>query len=942
MSLLNKLFGTNSTREIKKITPLVNAVEGLADKYADMTDAELSAVTPALKERLAAGETLDDILPDAFAAVREAADRVLGKRPFRVQIMGGIILHQGRIAEMKTGEGKTLVATMPAYLNALTGRGVHVVTVNEYLARCGAEEMGRVYDFLGLSTGLIIHDQTKEQKIAAYSADITYGTNNEFGFDYLRDNMVLYKKAITQRGHVFAIVDEVDSILIDEARTPLIISGEGDTATDMYDKTDKLVAKMRCFRIKEIDEKQQTDAVEVDPDADYIVDEKARSAVLTAKGIEKVERYFAIENYADPENSTIAHHVNQALKAHGVFKLDVDYVLKDGQVMIVDTFTGRIMPGRRWSDGLHQAIEAKEHVKIEKENKTLATITFQNYFRMYEKLSGMTGTAMTEEEEFREIYNLDVVEIPTNMPMIRRDHTDVVYKNIKGKYDAILRQIIECHEKGQPVLVGTVSVEKSEELSKKLSKNGIKHTVLNAKYHDREAEIVAQAGKLGTVTIATNMAGRGTDILLGGNPEFLAKQEMRKMEYEEDVIGLAMGSNQSVSEEVMAARKVYRELYDKYKRQIEPEAKKVREAGGLFIIGTERHESRRIDNQLRGRSGRQGDPGESRFYLSLEDDLMRLFGSERIAGLVDRLGLGDDDPIDAKILSNSIESAQKRLEDTNFNRRRNVLAYDDVMNQQRNLIYAQRREVLDGMDMHDKIVEMLNVTLAEAVQNCCSDENHAEWALDELRNTFFGFLCTPDDFKYSEEELEKITADEILEMLTDRAMKIYADKEEMFGAEQLREIERVILLRNVDRHWMNHIDEMDELRGSIGLNAYAQRNPLNEYRIAGGDMFEDMSHSIRIDTVRAILSVVKREPVQRQQVARVTGEGRPGAQVRPGMPLRPGMPVRPGAPGAAAPGAAPRAPMQKPVKKVGPNDPCPCGSGKKYKKCHGIAGSDEQ
>ena len=933
MSLLNKLFGTSSAKEIKRITPIVNAVEALADKYADMTDAELSAVTPALKARLAAGETLDQILPDAFAAVREAADRVLGKRPFRVQIMGGIILHQGRIAEMKTGEGKTLVATMPAYLNALTGRGVHVVTVNEYLARCGAEEMGRVYDFLGLTTGLVIHEQTKEQKIAAYAADITYGTNNEFGFDYLRDNMVIYKKAITQRGHVFAIVDEVDSILIDEARTPLIISGEGETATDLYDKTDKLVARMRLFRIKEIDEKQQTDAVEVDPDADYIVDEKARTAVLTAKGIEKVERYFGIENYADPENSTIAHHVNQALKAHGVFKLDVDYVLKDGQVMIVDTFTGRIMPGRRWSDGLHQAIEAKEHVKIEKENKTLATITFQNYFRMYEKLSGMTGTAMTEEEEFREIYNLDVVEIPTNMPMIRKDHTDVVYKNVKGKYDAIVRQIIECHEKGQPVLVGTVSVEKSEELSKKLSRNGIKHTVLNAKYHDREAEIVAQAGKLGTVTIATNMAGRGTDILLGGNPEFLAKQEMRKMEYEEDVIGLAMGSNQSVSEEIMAARAVYRELYDKYKRQIEPEAKRVREAGGLFIIGTERHESRRIDNQLRGRSGRQGDPGESRFYLSLEDDLMRLFGSDRIAGLVDRLGLGDDDPIDAKILSNSIESAQKRLEDTNFNRRRNVLSYDDVMNQQRNLIYAQRREVLDGLDMHDKIVDMLNVTLEEAVQNCCSDENHSEWALDELRNTFFGFLCTPNDFQYTDEELEAITAEEILEMLTQRAMKIYAEKEEMFGADQLREIERVVLLRNVDRHWMNHIDEMDELRGSIGLNAYAQRNPLNEYRIAGGDMFEDMSHSIRIDTVRAILSVVKREPVQHQQVARVTGAGLQGAApMRPGM--RPGMPT----PGSAAPIGT----LQKPMKKVGPNDPCPCGSGKKFKKCHGIAGSAEQ
>ncbi len=937
MSLLKKLFGTSSAKEIKKITPLVNAVEGLADQYADLSDAELSATTTRLKERLAAGETLDDILPDAFAAVREAADRVLGKRPFRVQIMGGIILHQGRIAEMKTGEGKTLVATMPAYLNALTGRGVHVVTVNEYLARCGAEEMGRVYDFLGLRTGLIVHDQTKAQKIEAYSADITYGTNNEFGFDYLRDNREIFKKGICQRGHVFAIVDEVDSILIDEARTPLIISGEGDNATDLYDRTEKLVSRMRCFRIKEIDEKQQTDAVEVDPEADYIVDEKARTSVLTAKGIQKVERYFELENYADPENSTIAHHVNQALKAHGNFKLDVDYVIKDGQILIVDSFTGRIMPGRQWSDGLHQAIQAKEHVKVEKENKTLATITFQNYFRMYEKLSGMTGTAMTEEEEFREIYNLDVVEIPTNMPMIRKDYNDVVYKNVKGKYDAIVRQIEECHAKGQPVLVGTVSVEKSEELSKKLSRNGIKHTVLNAKYHEREAEIVAQAGKLGTVTIATNMAGRGTDILLGGNPEFLAKQEMRKMEYEEDVIGLAMGSNQSVSEEVMAARTVYRELYDKYKRQIEPEAKQVRAAGGLFIIGTERHESRRIDNQLRGRSGRQGDPGESRFYLSLEDDLMLLFGSDRIAGLVDRLGLGDDDPIDAKILSGSIESAQKRLEDTNFNRRRNVLSYDDVMNQQRNLIYAQRREVLDGMDMHEKIVGMLNTTLEEAVSNCCSAENPAEWAFDELRNTFFGFLCTPDDFHYTEEELSTLTAEDVLEMLTTRAMKIYADKEEMFGAEQLREIERVLLLRNVDRHWENHIDEMDDLRGSIGLNAYAQRDPLNEYRIAGGDMFDMMNVEIRMDTVRAILSVVKREPPQRQQVSRATGEGRPGGvPVRPGMPLRPGM-VRPG--GLAG---APQVPGQKAIKKVGPNDPCPCGSGKKFKKCHGIAGSDGQ
>ncbi len=932
MSLLNKLFGTNSTKEIKKITPMVNAVEALADKYADMTDEELQSTTPALRERLTAGETLDDILPDAFAAVREAADRVLGKRPFRVQIMGGIILHQGRIAEMKTGEGKTLVATMPAYLNALTGEGVHIVTVNEYLARCGAEEMGRVYSFLGLSTGLIVHDQSKEEKIAAYGADITYGTNNEFGFDYLRDNMVIYKKGITQRGHVYAIVDEVDSILIDEARTPLIISGEGEASTELYDKTDKLVSKMRCFRIKEIDEKMQTDEVEVDPDADYIVDEKARTAVLTAKGIAKVEEYFELENYSDPENSTIAHHVSQALKAHGVYKLDVDYVIKDNQILIVDTFTGRIMPGRRWSDGLHQAIEAKEHVKIEKENKTLATITFQNYFRMYKKLSGMTGTALTEEEEFREIYNLDVVEIPTNMPMIRKDHPDVVYKNVKGKYDAIVKQIIECHEKGQPVLVGTVSVEKSEELSKKLSKNGIKHTVLNAKYHEREAEIVAQAGKLGTVTIATNMAGRGTDILLGGNPEFLAKQDMRKMEYDEDIIGLAMGSNQSVSEEVIAARKVYRELYEKHKLAIAPEAKRVKEAGGLFIIGTERHESRRIDNQLRGRSGRQGDPGESRFYLSLQDDLMRLFGSERIAGIVDRLGLGDDDPIDAKILSNSIETAQKRLEDANFTRRRNVLAYDDVMNQQRNLIYAQRREVLDGKDMHEKIVSMIHQSLADAVHNCCAAENPSEWAFEELRNEFFGFLCTPDDFKYTEEALKSLTAEQILTELDERAMKIYASKEEMFGAEQMREIERVILLRNVDLRWMNHIDAMDDLRDSIGLNAYAQRNPLNEYRIAGADMFDDMIAQIQIGTVRGILSVIKQQPIRREAVAKVTGEGHPGA-ISSTQPRRPGQ-----APVPSKPGQPPRPmPARRPVKKVGPNDPCPCGSGKKYKKCCGMS-----
>lgn len=916
MGLINAIFGTTSARELKKIEKYVTATEKLADKYKEMTDAELRGTTDILKGRLQAGETLDDILPDAFALVREAADRVLGKRPFRVQIMGGIILHQGRIAEMKTGEGKTLVATMPAYLNALTGEGVHIVTVNEYLARLGAEEMGRVYGFLGLTTGLIIHDQSREEKQRAYNCDITYGTNNEFGFDYLRDNMVLYKSQLCQRGHVFAIVDEVDSILIDEARTPLIISGEGEKSTELYEITDRLVAKMRPFKIKEIDEKQQTDEVEVDPLADYIIDEKARTAVLTAKGISEVEKYFKLDNLADPENSEIAHHVNEALKAHGVFKLDVDYVIKDNQVLIVDTFTGRIMPGRRWSDGLHQAIEAKEHVKIEKENKTLATITFQNYFRMFKKLSGMTGTAKTEEDEFREIYYLDVVEIPTNMPMIRKDYNDVVFKNKKGKYNAILEQVKICHEKGQPVLIGTVSVEKSEEISKLLKMNGIKHTVLNAKYHEKEAEIVAQAGKLGTVTIATNMAGRGTDIMLGGNPEFLAKQEMKKLGYEDEIIGLAVGSSMTVDEEVLAARKVYRELFEKHKNEIAPEAEQVKAAGGLFIIGTERHESRRIDNQLRGRSGRQGDPGESRFYLSLEDDLMRLFGSERIMGLVEKLGLPDNQPIDAKLLSNQIENAQKRLESTNFSRRRNVLAYDDVMNQQRNLIYAQRREVLDGMDMHDKILEMVDDTITQAVETYCHSNDKKEWQLDELRAYFYGYLLKDEDLKYTEEELKNIDSDDIISFIKERAKEVYASKEEMFK-EDMREVERVLLLRSVDTHWMEHIDAMDDLKGSVGLNSYAQRDPLNEYRILGADMFDEMIDSIRRDTVRSVLSVFKREKaMERTSVARITGSGQAGASSQNKTPPKP----------------SPRV-----VKKVGPNEPCPCGSGKKYKKCCGIS-----
>ena len=916
MGLITKIFGTYSQRQIKKIIPTVDAIENLADRYRAMSDEELRSMTDVLKKRLADGETTDDILPDAFAVIREADDRVLGKRPFRVQLMGGIILHQGRIAEMKTGEGKTLVATLPAYLNALTGEGVHIVTVNEYLAGLGAEEMGRVYGFLGLTTGLIVHDQTKEEKQKACNADITYGTNNEFGFDYLRDNMVIYKERLTQRGHAFAIVDEVDSILIDEARTPLIISGEGDKSTDLYDRADAFVRTLRQFRIKEIDSKESTDTL----DADYIVDEKAKTAVLTEAGVKKAEQFFNIENLSDPENTTLSHHINQAIKAHGVMMKDVDYVNKDGQIIIVDSFTGRMMFGRRYSDGLHQAIEAKEHVKIEKENKTLATITFQNYFRMYKKLSGMTGTALTEENEFREIYNLDVVEIPTNKPMIRIDHHDVVYKNKKGKYDAIINQVIECHEKGQPVLVGTVSIEKSEELSKLLRREGIKHTVLNAKYHEKEAEIVAGAGKYGTVTISTNMAGRGTDIMLGGNPEFMAKQDMLKQGYDEDVVGLAIGSSTSVSEEVLAARKVFRELFDRYKREIEPEAEKIKAAGGLFIIGTERHESRRIDNQLRGRSGRQGDPGESRFFLSLDDDLMRLFGSERILGMVERLGLEDDQPIEARILSNSIENAQKQLEDNNFARRKNVLSYDDVMNQQRTVIYKQRREVLDGCDLHDKMTDMITTVVDDEVNLCVNPEAPNDWKFDELRNYFLGTLCSDGDFRYTDEELSNVVPDDIKEELEKRAEALYAEKEKIFGTEQMREIERVLLLRNVDEKWMDHLEAMEDLKGSVGLNAYAQRNPISEYRIAAADMFDAMIASIREDTVRMLLSVQpRRQEIKRVEVAKVTGASFEGAGPIKKKPV-----------------------VLKKAQKVGRNDPCPCGSGKKYKKCCGINDSSAE
>ena len=917
MGLYSKIFGTYSERQIKKQMQQINMTEQLASTYAKLSDAEMAERTLKFKKEIADGKELDAILPDAFALVREAADRVLGKRPFKVQLICGLLLHQGRIAEMKTGEGKTLVAVLPSYLNALTGKGVHIVTVNDYLARIGCEEMGRVHEYLGLSTGLVVHDQSRAQKQAAYNCDITYGTNNEFGFDYLRDNMVTYRENLVQRGHNFAIVDEVDSILIDEARTPLIISGQGEKTDELYDQAEKLCRTMKVFVIKELDSKELND----DIDADYIVDEKARSTTLTAAGVEKAERFFGIDNLSDPANADISHHIYQAIRAHGIMKRDIDYVVKNDEVLIVDSFTGRIMPGRRYSDGLHQAIEAKENVQIQKENRTIATITFQNYFRMYTKLSGMTGTALTEETEFREIYNLDVVEVPTNKPMIRVDHPDVVYKTKNGKDKAIIEQIKKCHEKGQPVLVGTVSIEKSEALSGKLKACGIKHTVLNAKHHELEAEIVAQAGKLGAVTISTNMAGRGTDILLGGNAEHLAKAEMRKQGYDEEIIGKAVGSLQDVPEDVLAAREVYRELFKKFQDSIKPETEQVCKAGGLFVIGTERHESRRIDNQLRGRSGRQGDPGESRFFLSLEDDLMRLFGSERIIGLVDRLGLKEDEPIDAKILSNSIENAQKHLEGENFNRRKNVLEYDDVMNQQRTIIYNQRKEVLDGKDLKDKIEHMISSTVSDSVNAFLAGDDKSMWDIESLRQKYLGLICTEEDFELNDESADA-QRKEIEETLLDRAMKLYRDKEQnVFGEEQMREVERAILLRNVDIKWMDHLEAMDSLMESVGLQAYAQRKPIAEYRIQGADLFDEMITMIRDDTVRMILSVVpKSTQVKRVEVARPVRSGfmgQPGAKPIPAKP----MPLRS-------------------EKKVGRNDPCPCGSGKKYKNCCGANTAD--
>lgn len=917
MGLISQVFGTYSDRQIKKIMPLVKQINSLGDEYKNMSDSDMRSQTDIFKKRLAAGETLDDILPEAYACIREASDRILGKRPFDVQLMGGILLHQGRITEMKTGEGKTMVAALPSYLNALTGNGVHVVTVNEYLARLGCEEMGRIHEYLGLTTGLIVARQKKDAKQAAYNCDITYGTNNEFGFDYLRDNMVTYKENRVQRGHNFAIVDEVDSILIDEARTPLIISGQGSDVDMLYDMADRFVRTLTKEVIKELDAKEDHD----DSKADYIVDEKARTTTMTASGIAKAEKYFGIQNYSDPENADITHHIYQALKAHGIMHRDTDYVVKDDEVLIVDSFTGRIMPGRRFSDGLHQALEAKEGVKIQKENRTIATITLQNYFRMYHKLSGMTGTALSEENEFREIYNLDVVEVPTNRPMIRKDWPDVVYRTKAGKDRAIIEQIKTCHAKGQPVLVGTVSVEKSENLSKKLKGAGIPHTVLNAKYHEMEADIVAQAGKFGAVTISTNMAGRGTDIMLGGNAEYLAKAEMRKEGYEEGMIALATGSAQNVSEEVFAARDHYRELYKKYQDVIKPEADKVKAAGGLFVIGTERHESRRIDNQLRGRAGRQGDPGESRFYLSFEDDLMRLFGSDRISAMVERLGLDEDTPIDAKILSGSIESAQKKLEDQNFNRRKNVLSYDDVMNQQRTVIYNQRNEVLDNADLKDKIHSMIEGTLDDAVDAYLHEDNIEQWDIEGLKAKYMGLLCTTDDFKDIGSDLAA-ARENIRKTLKDRANELYAKKEEVFGSDKMREIERIVLLQNVDKKWMDHLESMDSLMEMIGLQAYAQRNPISEYRLVGADLFDEMITNIRDDTARMIMSVMPKPQVElkRVEVAKPVA-----ANYSDSSPKQVNKPI-----------------VNK-VQKVGRNDPCPCGRGKKFKKCCGanIPGIDD-
>ncbi len=908
MGLFTKLFGTRSEREVKKLEPQVEAVMALEEPYKKLTDQELRAKTQEFKDRYASGETLDALLPEAFAVCREAADRVLGMRPYRVQVVGGIVLHQGRIAEMKTGEGKTLVAILPAYLNALAGRGVHIVTVNDYLAKRDSEWMGKVYRFLGLSVGLIVHDLTAEQRRAAYAADITYGTNNELGFDYLRDNMAIYKQEMVQRGHAFAIVDEVDSILIDEARTPLIISGKGEESSKLYEMADYFVSRLKKQVFSTTDSKELQDQY----DCDYIVDEKDRSVSLTQKGIEKAEQFFNVENLADPENATLSHHINQAMKARGLMKRDIDYVVKDGEVIIVDEFTGRLMYGRRYNEGLHQAIEAKEGVKVASENKTLATITFQNFFRLYDKLSGMTGTALTEEEEFSGIYNLDVVEIPTNKPVIRIDDPDVVYKTEAGKYRAVIAQIKECHTKGQPVLVGTISIEKSELLSQMLKREGIPHNVLNAKHHEKEAEIVAQAGHLGAVTIATNMAGRGTDIMLGGNAEYMAKNELRKQGLSDELIAESNSFAETEDPEILAARAAYTEAYKRFKVETDKQAELVRQAGGLFIIGTERHESRRIDNQLRGRSGRQGDPGETRFYLSMQDDIMRLFGSERIMNMMETLGIDEDTPIDAKILSGAIENAQKTVEGRNFQSRKNVLEYDDVMNVQRKIIYEQRRQVLDGEDLQKNIQSMMRfyvdtyVASAFGEQPKLADKQH----FFEMMTHFEPIFFPTGTWLLSDEELAALTREQAEEKILSLMQRAYAKREEQFTSPVMREIERVVTLRVVDEFWMDHIDAMDDLRQGIRLRAYAQTDPVIEYKREGFDMFEAMNDAIKEEIVRRVflVRIKTNEEIKRQRVAKVTGEGAGGDKT------------------------VKRQPVVKKIK-VGPNDPCPCGSGKKYKKC---------
>ena len=972
MGFLKAIFGNYSKKELKRVKPIMNSVLALEDKYKAMTEAELKDQTNVLKERLANGETTDDILPDAFAVCREASDRVLGMKHYPVQIIGGIVLHQGRIAEMRTGEGKTLVATLPAYLNGLTGEGVHVVTVNDYLAKRDSEWMGKLYNYLGLSVGLIVHDLDSDERKKSYNADITYGTNNEFGFDYLRDNMVVYKERKVQRGHTFAIVDEVDSILIDEARTPLIISGQGDKSTDLYERADKLARTLKCEKFAEIDNKEDKEDYYKSNDIDYVVDEKARTATLTQTGVKKVEAYFGIENLTDPDNLTIQHHVNQAIKAHGTMRLDIDYVVKDGEVIIVDEFTGRLMYGRRYNEGLHQAIEAKEGVKIENESKTLATITFQNYFRLYKKLSGMTGTAMTEEAEFGEIYELDIIEIPTNKPVQRIDEPDLIFKNEKGKFNAVIDDIIECHEKGQPVLVGTISIEKSEILSAMLKKRGVKHNVLNAKQHEKEAEIVAQAGKKGAVTIATNMAGRGTDIILGGNAEFMALSEMRKQGYDEEMISQATSYGETDDEEILEARKVFRELNQKFKDELQGEADEVREAGGLYIIGTERHESRRIDNQLRGRSGRQGDPGKSRFYLSTEDDLMRLFGGERMEAVMTRLNTPDDMPIENKMLSNIIESSQKKVESRNFAIRKNVLQYDDVMNKQREIIYTQRDQVLNGENIRDVIIKMINENIEGTVKLYCDDNMLREqWNLGSLKDYYTGWVIDEDDecLDFTLDDLADMENQQIIDILQKKANDRYEENESLLPEDTMREMERVYLLKSVDTYWMQHIDDMENLKQGIRLRAYGQKDPVVEYRFEGFDMFDQMIDAIRENTAKLCLSAPKKiAEIQKRQLADVERlrairderirelqaakeqavlQGESSEEIdreiaeeekenveEASVVIKREQMANPTSTSGGSENSTSSGTVRK-SKKVGRNDPCPCGSGKKYKKCCG-------